>query len=104
MKLDYLPLHFNLRGQTVLVVGGGDVAFRKVELLIAAQAKIRLVALEVRSQLRELIGKRGVITIGPYDSVLIEGVVLVISATSNKSVNERVYSDCLLYTSPSPRD
>ena len=93
MKLDYLPLHFNLRGQTVLVVGGGDVAFRKVELLIAAQANIRLVALEVSSQLRELIGKKGVITIGPYDSVLIEGVVLVISATSNKSVNERVYSD-----------
>ena len=93
MKLDYLPLHFNLKGQTVLVVGGGDVAYRKVELLIAAQANIRLVALEVRAQLRELIGKKGVITTGPYDSVFIEGVVLVISATSNKSVNKRVYSD-----------
>ena len=76
MKLDYLPLHFNLKGQTVLVVGGGEVAFRKVELLVAAQANIRLVALEVRSQLRELIGQQGIITIGPYDSRFIEGVVL----------------------------
>ena len=93
MKLDYLPLHFNLKGQTVLVVGGGEVAFRKVELLVAAQANIRLVALEVRSQLRELIGQQGIITIGPYDSRFIEGVVLVISATSNKSVNQRVHKD-----------
>ena len=93
MKLDYLPLHFNLKGKTVLVVGGGEVAFRKVELLVAAQANIRLVALEVRSQLRELIGQQGIITIGPYDSRFIEGVVLVISATSNKSVNQRVHKD-----------
>ena len=93
MKLDYLPLHFNLKGQTVLVVGGGDVAFRKVELLIAAQAHIRLVALEIKTQLRDLIGQHGVITISPYDSEFIEGVVLVISATSNKSVNERVSFD-----------
>ena len=79
--MDYLPLHFNLKGQTVLVVGGGDVAFRKVELLIAAQAHIRLVALEIKTQLRDLIGQHGVITVSPYDSVFIEGVVLVISAT-----------------------
>ena len=32
--MDALPLHFRLGGRPCLVVGGGEVAFRKVELLI----------------------------------------------------------------------
>ncbi|MBT5725778.1 MAG: siroheme synthase, partial [Gammaproteobacteria bacterium] len=34
----YLPLHFDLQGRGVLVVGGGEIARRKIELLLRSGA------------------------------------------------------------------
>ena len=55
--MKYLPLHFDLDGRRVLVVGGGEVAARKLELLLAAGALIRLVAPDIQpvaaSQLKD---------------------------------------------------
>ena len=51
-KLDHLPLHFNLVGRTVLIVGGGEIARRKAELILRAGAKLRLVAQEVSEEMR----------------------------------------------------
>ena len=39
--MDLLPVFLNLRGRLVLVAGAGSVALRKVELLLAAQARVR---------------------------------------------------------------
>ena len=42
--MDYLPVFLNLRDKLALVVGGGAVASRKVELLLKAHARVRVVA------------------------------------------------------------
>ena len=42
--MDYLPVFLKLADQPVLVVGGGVVALRKVELLLKAHARVRVVA------------------------------------------------------------
>ena len=42
--MDYLPVFLDLHGRCVLVVGGGEVACRKVSLLLAAGAHVRVVA------------------------------------------------------------
>mgnify|MGYP000447428682 CR=1 FL=1 len=47
----YLPLHFDLQGLTVLVVGGGELARRKVDLLLRSGAGIELVAPEISDEL-----------------------------------------------------
>jgi len=91
--LDYLPLHFNVKDQTVLVVGGGDVAYRKVELLIAAQAVIRVVAVEVTGRLRDLIADQGQVIIGHYEVKHLDDVVLVVAATSDDAVNSQISMD-----------
>ena len=41
--MDYLPLFARLDDQPVLVVGGGDVAARKISLLCRAGAAVRIV-------------------------------------------------------------
>ena len=48
------PITLNLRGRRCLVVGGGAVAERKVQGLLAAEAKVSLVSPELSPALREL--------------------------------------------------
>ena len=86
--MDYLPLFFDLRPRLCLVVGGGEIAYRKVELLLSAQANIRLVAPEVSSALvaaleadnHEIVSRE--VALQDF-----ENVDLVVSATDIKAVN-----------------
>ena len=49
----YLPLHFDLQGRNVLVVGGGAQAERKIDLLLAAGAKITCLAPQLSPAIQE---------------------------------------------------
>src|SRR3954470_15028849 len=48
---DLLPLFLNLTGRDVLLVGGGPVATAKLRQLLAAAARVRVVALEVTEEI-----------------------------------------------------
>ncbi len=92
--MDYLPLFFDLRQRPVLLVGGGDVALRKARLLIRAGARITLVAHHVLPELHEMLElHQGVVLIGEYHPELLDDKVLVLAATDDDSLNERVHYD-----------
>ena len=57
--MDTLPLGFRLKGQPCLVVGGGDIALRKVSLLLRAGGIVTLVAPEVLPALRAQVEAAG---------------------------------------------
>ncbi len=86
--MDYLPVFLDLRGRTVLVVGGGAVAMRKVELLLRAHAQVRVVAPRLHPELA-LYRDAGRIQHLPeaFQSRHIEGVALAIAATDSPEVN-----------------
>jgi uroporphyrin-III C-methyltransferase/precorrin-2 dehydrogenase/sirohydrochlorin ferrochelatase len=50
--MDYLPIFVDLRDRRVLVVGGGEVAGRKVALLREAHASVTVVAPEISNEIR----------------------------------------------------
>ena len=52
--MDYLPLFHNLKGRRVVVVGGGEIALRKVRLVQEAGALITLVAKDFCSDLLDM--------------------------------------------------
>jgi siroheme synthase-like protein len=86
-----LPLFLKLAGRTVLVVGAGPVAERKVESLLEAKAEVRLVAPEATDALRRLAGEghvdwraRG------FDEADLDGAWLVFAATSDPETQVRV--------------
>jgi uroporphyrin-III C-methyltransferase/precorrin-2 dehydrogenase/sirohydrochlorin ferrochelatase len=88
----YFPLFADLQGRRVLVVGGGEVAERKVRLLLEAGARIEVVAHEIPA--RELAAWSGE---GPvswrareFQESQLDGATLVVAATSDTSLNERV--------------
>ena len=93
--MDILPLSLKLAGQPVLVVGGGEVARRKVELLAAAGADIEIVAPEVAPDLRHYCADHGVrITSRSFREADVGGRLLVVAATDDRAINERVHAVC----------
>ncbi len=86
--MNYFPVFFDLTGQKVLIVGGGEVALRKVSLLERTGALITVVAPEVAPELvaraaaRQLTLNRR--EFAPED---LDGMRLVIVATSRRAVN-----------------
>src|SRR5690554_3468069 len=92
--MDFLPLFHNLCGRLVLVVGGGDIALRKARLLAEAGARLRVVALQVEPQLRELVEQGGGETLlQGYQPEHLAGSQLVIAATDDAALNARVSVD-----------
>ncbi|VXC63220.1 siroheme synthase CysG [Pseudomonas sp. 9Ag] len=92
--MDFLPLFHNLKGRTVLVVGGGEIALRKARLLSEAGAVLRVVAPEIAAELNELVAESGGQTLhrGYFHSDL-SGCVLAIAATDDEPLNAQVSED-----------
>ncbi|MCQ4280672.1 siroheme synthase CysG [Pseudomonas stutzeri] len=92
--MDFLPLFHNLKGRTVLVVGGGEIALRKARLLSEAGAVLRVVAPKIAAELSELVAEGGGQTLhrGYLHSDL-SGCVLSIAATDDEPLNAQVSED-----------
>ncbi len=88
------PLFVDLKGKRCIVIGGGEVASRKVEILLRFEAQLIIIAPEISSYILKLEeqGKATVIR-REYHEQDLEMASLVIAATSSKAVNERVYRD-----------
>ena len=91
--MEYLPLHFDLQGRTVQLVGGGEIARRKASLLRRAGATLRVVAPEADADLLELLGHDCQHLAEAYDKRHIGGAVLAVAATDDELVNAQVSWD-----------
>ena len=101
--MDFLPLFHNLKDRNVLVVGGGEVALRKVRLVHQAGARITVVAKDFCPDLVELASEAGSITkfglnliATAYNQEQMETltpIVLVIAATNDRELNHQVSAD-----------
>ncbi len=88
--MDFLPLFFDIKQKPCLVVGGGEVAARKVKLLLKAQAEVTVVSPALERELTELQGQFTYIN-REFEDNDIEHPVLVFAATDVREVNQRVY-------------
>lgn len=88
--MDFLPLFHKLQDRLVLVVGGGEVALRKARLLVEAGAVLRVVAPEIRDELRELAGPSAQLLLRGYQADDLDGVSLVIAATDDEPLNAQI--------------
>ena len=87
----FYPLFIDLRDRLVVVVGGGMVAWRKVEALRRAGARVRVIAPEVVERIEQDEGlevvRRG------YEPGDLDGAWLVIAATDDEETNVAVSRD-----------
>jgi len=86
--MDYYPLFLNLKSQACLVVGGGEVAFRKSQSLLKAGAHVTLVAPDITPQLRQLINDEEITYISKgFSPEHLSEKRLVIAATNDSALN-----------------
>ena len=90
----YYPVMMDLNGRNCVAVGGGEVAARKVEMLISCGANVTVVAPELEKSLQELVSSKKVSHIKAlYKKENINGACLVIASTDDTTVNRAVYDD-----------
>jgi len=85
------PILTDLNERKVVVVGGGNVAQRKVQSLLACQAQVTLISPQFTKTL-EKWAQAGDIQLlqRPYQSGDLEGAWLVIAATGEEQVNREI--------------
>ena len=90
----YYPLYLNIADKRCVVVGGGEVAARKVERLVSCGARVTVIVRELGPAL-DVLKKNGRLehVESDYRKEHLRGAFLVIGATDSPEVNERVYRD-----------
>jgi uroporphyrin-III C-methyltransferase/precorrin-2 dehydrogenase/sirohydrochlorin ferrochelatase len=89
--MDYCPLFLNLKDQPCLVIGGGEVAARKIELLSRAGARITVIAEEISVNIMELAGKFPLNLMKKrFTAEDLADYRLVVSATNDSEINRWV--------------
>ena len=77
-----------------MVVGGGKVAERKVEALLSAGARVRVIAPQVTAELRRWAEEGRIeLELRPYQEGDLSGAWLAIAATDDPEVQKRVFSE-----------
>ena len=98
--MKYFPFFLQLDKLPCLIVGGGSVAERKLDLLIKARADITVISLEFSDYILDLAKTHNVRCVKKeYSNKILEEnkYNFVISATNDVSLNERVAKDCKEY-------
>lgn len=89
--MEFLPIFLNIQRQPCLVVGGGEVAARKVEMLHKAQASITVVAPELCAVLAALRDSGKITHVAElFRDEHVRGQRIVIAGTDDEAVNRVV--------------
>jgi precorrin-2 dehydrogenase / sirohydrochlorin ferrochelatase len=94
----FYPLLLDLSGRKILVIGGGNVAARKINTLVEYNADITCIAPDVHIDIKKLAA-RGVITLNrkAFQQGDVEGFDLVFTATGDEVISELAREECLQY-------
>jgi len=87
----YFPVFLNIRRKKCVVVGGGQVAFRKVRMLLDCGASVTVVSPVLHPDLSELADKKSIqVKRRSYKPGDLKGAIIVVAATDLKKVNRKV--------------
>ena len=92
--MDYLPIFLRLTEANSIVIGGGAVAARKIESLIAANARITVISPTICEDIERFVAAGDVNHLPEhYDEQQLVDADLVIAATNQQAINASVSQD-----------
>ncbi len=87
----YYPLYFDIEDRLCVVIGGGNVAERKVRALLAARARIKVISPVATEGLLRLGQSGGIELIRrEYRDGDLQGAALAFAATDSSETNDRI--------------
>ena len=88
--MKFYPLNLDIEKKSCVVIGGGEVALRKIRGLLEAGANVKVIAPEICAGVEELF-KRGEIswTREKFSEELLGDEIILIAATDNPEVNRQ---------------
>jgi siroheme synthase-like protein len=90
----FFPVYLNLKGKRVVVIGGGEVAERKVLALTGTGASITVISPEVTTELARLAAAKSIEWHRrPYAPGDCKDAILVFSATDNREISRAVWEE-----------
>lgn len=93
--MEKYPIFLKLTGCRVVVVGGGAVAVRKAQALLAAGARLVVVADHISDMMTALCAdNKAELVKSKYSKEYLVGAVLTIAATDDRRLNKQIYKDC----------
>jgi len=98
--MKYFPVFFDINNKRCLVVGGGDVAARKVALMFRAGAQVTVVSPELCESLQNRLANKEIIhEARNFEDSDLEACALIVAATDDQAVNKQVsdlaHSKCI---------
>jgi precorrin-2 dehydrogenase / sirohydrochlorin ferrochelatase len=92
--MGYVPIFVDVSGRECVVVGGGEVAARKVESLVEAGARVTVVSPRVAPALAAVFARGPVVHLArDYRTGDIRGSVLVYAATDDSKLHRRLAAE-----------
>jgi precorrin-2 dehydrogenase / sirohydrochlorin ferrochelatase len=92
--MTYYPVFLNLGGRRVVVFGGGIIAERKVDALLACGASVRVIAPDATDRLTTLAGSGTIeLWLRAYRPGDCRGAFVVIAATDEPEVQQRTWEE-----------
>ena len=93
--MQYLPIFMDVNDKNVLVVGGGEVASRKVDLLLSAGAKVTVLSPRLNETLQRYRDDAKITAIiDGYHRNYLDDYVMVWVTTDDTLLNKQVWQDC----------
>src|SRR5215469_1209481 len=90
----FYPVYLNLKNKRVIVIGGGEVAERKVDSLLGMGVSIVVISPEITSRLATLAKEERIRwRRRSYKRGDCKGAVLVLSATDDPKVSRAVFRE-----------
>ena len=89
--MSYYPILLDLKGQKVIVAGGGSVAQRKIETLLDYGANVHVISRQLTPDLQRYSEERRINFLGKeFTGNELQGAFLVIAATDDPLLNREV--------------
>lgn len=86
--MDYFPIFLDAQKLNAVVIGGGNVAARKIELLLKSKAQITVVSPLLKESVQALLANKQITWIKQeYAPHFLDNFQLVIAATNIKAIN-----------------
>lgn len=92
----YFPMFVNLKDQPCLVVGGGTVAYRKVNVLLEFEARVVVVGENICDEIYEIAKKSNRLELQKkcFEDADCDNMFMVVAATDDKMLNHHIAEIC----------